>query len=674
MKKSVKVFISYSRKDAEFVEKLAQKIQNAGGVDITIDVKSVAFGDNLQDFVDHAVRDTDLTISVVSKHSLESAWVAQEFLETLMYEKVNEKKKLLPIYIDRSLFDNNYCLELLGKIDRNIKDLIEMTGKAAQLGGNSTNYDLQRARLHRLKSQLGDILAHLQSRLAADFSNEQAMAENLPKLLNTIKGKETEQPMLSEPEPIPFVNRKAEFVNRKTEWEKVLVYPEGQYYFFDGSAGYGKTELLRKIHEKFQQAQWLSAYIALQEPMTLRDTLDALKRIWNFDLPAHLVDQRQTGLEIGKTLAAKHQQEHVEGVALLLDLERTPNSNLIQIFNIFVTQIIPGIFDGLIHNSDFFRNTPMRFRVVLAARYLASLINEWNPHYTITLLQPFDYRVSLDICKQYDPETEQQEEFAAHLLFYSGGHPRCMVKILNMYQETKLPPSDFFTYCRNQIEEIALEEANWVHSCIQEKLIPIFDRLCVYRRINHLLLKQFLPEFGWHGDEYDLLLELRRSYLLNWADANRQHLSDDITRRLLVLRRRYGTDSASLTTACKQAEVHCLEQLEFSVEYRAYWAVEALFEYLQSQVQSIKKASERKKLQEQFFTHKLPHILQHLIEGRDPRGEREPLLGVLSADWEFHFTLNYYLRESFYNETPYQRMLEAVDNFFRHHLNNSGGK
>jgi hypothetical protein len=444
------------------------------------------------------VRDTDLTISVVSKHSLESAWVAQEFLETLMYEKVNEKKKLLPIYIDRSLFDNNYYLELLKKIAGNIEELTDMTRKAAQLGGNSANYDLQRTRLHRLKSQLGDILAQLQSRLAADFSNEQAMAENLPKLLNIIKG--TTQPP-REPEQTPFIP----FVNRKAEWEKVLVYPEGQYYFFDGSAGYGKTVLLRKIHEKFQQAQWLSAYLALQEPMTLRDTLDALKGIWNFDLPAHLVDQRQTGLEIGKTLAAKHQQEHVEGVALLLDLERTPNSNLIQIFNIFVTQIIPGIFDGLIHNSDFFRNTPMRFRVVLAARYLASLINEWNPQYTITQLQPFDYRVSLDICKQYDPETEQQEEFAAHLLFYSGGHPRCMVKILNMYQETKLPPSDFFTYCRSQIEEIALEEANWVHSCIQENLVPIFDRLCVYRRINPFLLKQFLPEFGWHGDEYDLL-------------------------------------------------------------------------------------------------------------------------------------------------------------------------
>lgn len=668
MRKSVKVFISYSRKDAEFVEKLAQKIQNAGGIDITIDDKSLAFGDNLQDFVDHAVRDTDLTISVVSKHSLESAWVAQEFLETLMYEKVNEKKKLLPIYIDRSLFDNKYYLELLGKIEENIIELTQMTSEAVKHGGSSPNYDLQRARLHKLKSQLGDILAHLQNRLVADFSNEQVMAENLPKLLNIIKG--TAQQTPREPEKTPYIP----FVNRKAEWEKVLVYPEGQYYFFDGSAGYGKTVLLRKIHEKFQQAKWLSAYIALQEPMTLRGTIDALKQVWNFDLPNTLVDQRQTGLEIGKTVAAKHQQEHFEGVALIVDLERTPNETLIHIFRTLVTQVIPGIFDGLTHNSDFFRNTPMGFRVVLAARYLASLVNELNPQYTITQLTPFDYRVSFDICKQYVQETEQQGEFAAHLLFYSGGHPRCMVKILDMYKDAKLPPSDFFTYYRRQIQDIALEEADWVYSCIKPNLIPIFDRLCVYRRINYVLLKQFRPEFGWHGDEYDLLLELRRSYLLNWADANRQLLSDDITRRLLVLRRRYGTERVPFATACEQAEAHCLEQLESSVEYRAYWAVEALFEYLQSHVQKIETALDRRMLCQEFLNHKLPQILQQFVEGRDLRFQREPLLGILSADWEFHFTLNYYLRDGFYNDTPYQRMLERIDGFFQHQFSNSGGK
>ncbi|GAK57953.1 TIR protein [Candidatus Vecturithrix granuli] len=86
------IFISYSRKDAAFVERLKTALE-AGKIGITIDTESLAFGDNLQEFVDRSVRETDLTIAVISRNSLQSVLVVAEALETLMYEKVLGRKK-----------------------------------------------------------------------------------------------------------------------------------------------------------------------------------------------------------------------------------------------------------------------------------------------------------------------------------------------------------------------------------------------------------------------------------------------------------------------------------------------------------------------------------------------------------------------------------------------------
>ena len=57
------------------------------------------------------------------------------------------------------------------------------------------------------------------------------------------------------------------------------------------------------------------------------------------------------------------------------------------------------------------------------------------------------------------------------------------------------------------------------------------------------------------------------------------------------------------------------------------------------------------------------------VDGRniplDSRQEEQYALNqVLEEDWEFRFTVNYYLRQDQYNEEPYDRLLQEVDRFF----------
>ena len=131
----MKVFISYSRKDAEFVERLKTSLE-AGKVGVTIDTDSLAFGDDLQEFVERSVRETDLTIAVISRNSLQSVWVIAEALETLMYEKVRGCKKYLPIYIDTSFLDDGLYLQIVEQIDASLATLKDLTvqGMDRQVG------------------------------------------------------------------------------------------------------------------------------------------------------------------------------------------------------------------------------------------------------------------------------------------------------------------------------------------------------------------------------------------------------------------------------------------------------------------------------------------------------------------------------------------------------------
>lgn len=180
------IFISYSPEDIDFVRKLKQAIE-AENIGETIDIESLKFGDNLQEFLERSVRQTDITISIISKHSLQSVWVIAESLETLMYEKIERKKKFLPIYIDQTCFDDSFYLKVGSGIDEALAKLKHFIAQALQENLGISHYEQKRKRLSDLRNHLDTVLVKLHSIHLADFSNTRKFHENLPKLIESIQ-------------------------------------------------------------------------------------------------------------------------------------------------------------------------------------------------------------------------------------------------------------------------------------------------------------------------------------------------------------------------------------------------------------------------------------------------------------------------------------------------------
>ena len=85
------VFISYSRKDITFIDRLAADLKNAG-IDVWYDVSGIAGGARWRTEIENALRNCQYVIVVLSPDSILSEWVEREFLFSS-----NLKRKIIPL-------------------------------------------------------------------------------------------------------------------------------------------------------------------------------------------------------------------------------------------------------------------------------------------------------------------------------------------------------------------------------------------------------------------------------------------------------------------------------------------------------------------------------------------------------------------------------------------------
>jgi len=96
------VFVSYSRRDLAFVERMAQDLMRAG-VDVWYDLSGLEGGEKWGDKIQSALRGSVCVIVVLSPDSIISEWVEREFLFAS-----NLKKKILPLLYRECELPFNY--------------------------------------------------------------------------------------------------------------------------------------------------------------------------------------------------------------------------------------------------------------------------------------------------------------------------------------------------------------------------------------------------------------------------------------------------------------------------------------------------------------------------------------------------------------------------------------
>jgi hypothetical protein len=80
--KTKSVFISYNHHDIEIANKLKEKL-TAADINVVIDSERMQAGEDIKEFIEKCVRETGTTISLISKNSLLSAWVAMESIKKI---------------------------------------------------------------------------------------------------------------------------------------------------------------------------------------------------------------------------------------------------------------------------------------------------------------------------------------------------------------------------------------------------------------------------------------------------------------------------------------------------------------------------------------------------------------------------------------------------------------
>lgn len=459
------------------------------------------------------------------------------------------------------------------------------------------------------------------------------------------------------PEQISFP-----FTNREEERRLILSSFAPAYYLLDAPAGYGKSALLWELQKEFSERKWLCAYLALDSSSELDELAEAIAEKLSISglLSSSAIDQG-AGYRLGGALR-KYWDNSQDGIVLLFDLDPDPDNA--KLLERLVKEFIPEIEDSL-KNIPLFASGEKIFRVVIAGRYLTSYYSwlsvQMLPVRLSTLrLTPFKDDVIQDSAMHYlrGHTKERVRQIADHTLYLTGGHPGCMAKVLQRYKERDMSPEIFLNRYSDQIwHEIVSPVVNSISAGFPTNFGV--DKLMsnnVLRYMGYADLRKLVDTLEisgvWdesHFDEIDFADELTGATLLSW-NKHLPLLHDDMTRRLICLGLR-NERKDEFVRLCRSAQKICEDHLSNnSADNPVMWAIEHLFQFLQQHSLLIGRPEQRRELRDNFLSQELPIVLEWLATGRKPREQEGHLLRSIQGDWEFIFTVNYYLRDTEHND------------------------
>lgn len=461
------------------------------------------------------------------------------------------------------------------------------------------------------------------------------------------------------------------FTNRQNAIQDVVdKEPKATFHFFEGPTGYGKTRLLEQLKKDFERWHWYCLCLTVgseANPAFGEQILAQLPSFIQKSPPFAPQNWAKGGRDLGQALARYHERHPYPGVVLLIDIPDEFAQGTKTTLKQLVEAFIPEIYDGL-SRSRYFSREASSYRVVLTGRSKGCLSGmSYSNLFRVTALKPLRYTYVQEICKEaIQHEMQVVEEFAANLFFVSGGHPGCIEKILHLYKGMRgQEPATFFVRCPIAIQEVIENECGRVRETIDPAIQSAYEQVYIYRRLNDHLIKIFWKRLDWHGDAFTLQDDLMRSSLFGWHGDDRRHLVGDIVRRLLTVHARYEAPDR-FKQACEKASHLSLKALKVADELRGYWVVEVLFQLLQARFDKIESAAQRQVLRATLMSHDLPNVLTAYVEGRPTthQADLRSLEGILEADWEFQFALNFYLRDQSYDAQPYDEFCKQVKAFF----------
>lgn len=554
-----------------------------------------------------------------------------------------------------------------------ISHLIERTLKWGYFGKEDSRYAL----IEYLKSteQLGG------------GEHQQRLQVLLESLSDEIKGSGTKDLEPAEVKEVQFVNREREI--RDLTDESSL----SPGYAIHAPAGFGKTWLLRRIQQKFSKEAWLTCFAVVDKKCSILSLANDLLNSADCPPIYDSVDALKLADLFAGRLKMRWQQQDrrfPNGIVLLIDCGVLPTE--ISIFSDLIKTWLPTVAKN-IYGLQFFSSEKSRLRTIISGRFFEGEIQEelqYGPfQFRFTTLSPFSDNVLELSVAAYLPDLsyEWRMQLWSNLFYVTGGHPGCSSRILKLYSEELKPePVHFFRVNARQIQDIVLSEVKTVLQDFPRGEQELLVALSPFRYLSYEILEEILQHesqiVNWAHGFTELADYLTGTHLVSWDDSG-YLLKDDITRRIMSLYLRYYNEDAQLfSIRCVQAREFYQHRLMFDSTSPARWAIEYLYQSLQMMISETQTIEGRSRLRRFFWGSSnesspepdtaLYDCLMMLVSERVPRLQIDALQRALQNDWEFRFTLNYFLREENF-DTKWFGILLAKVRAFLSNINRESG-
>lgn len=165
------VFISYHHSEIELANRIRETLM-ANDVNVVIDVVNVKPGEHFDDFIANGIRETDVTLSIISSESLLSSWVVIETMLSFYQTERKDGKKYIAVYTDEKFRDSAFRKKATRKIDKKIAEIDKILRQHAELKIDTVDLDGEKTRLYKLRKNLGEVLERLRHSLALDVRQE----------------------------------------------------------------------------------------------------------------------------------------------------------------------------------------------------------------------------------------------------------------------------------------------------------------------------------------------------------------------------------------------------------------------------------------------------------------------------------------------------------------------
>lgn len=165
-----KVFISYNHKDKDTAIRVENYLTDAG-LTVIRDENAMRSGEDIRKFILRCIRESGVTLSLISSNSLLSAWVGMETVLS-QFESDMGTRYFIPAYIDGSFFELDFTDKSLDEIDEKVEKLNAMMQKRLQRNRSTRDIQDELQRYKDLAHSLDEIVGRLRGMLCIDISGD----------------------------------------------------------------------------------------------------------------------------------------------------------------------------------------------------------------------------------------------------------------------------------------------------------------------------------------------------------------------------------------------------------------------------------------------------------------------------------------------------------------------